>query len=66
MKTLFFIFCKTDLVLEKQANGLYTIPLAAEPPIPTKPWTHIMDVENLADGTPVRAFRIDEPITNNP
>lgn len=66
MKTLFFIFCKTDIVLEKQANGLYTIPLADEPPIPTRPWTHIMDVENLADGTPVRAFRIDEPITNNP
>ena len=38
-----FIFCKTDLLLEKKEDGTYTIP-CSESPIPTKPWTHILNI----------------------
>lgn len=30
-----FIFCKTDLLLEKKEDGTYTIPCSEESPIPT-------------------------------
>ena len=33
MKTYYFVFCKEDLLLEKTADGGYTIPLQEEPPI---------------------------------
>ena len=60
-----FIFCKTDIILEKRGDT-YTIPYAEEPPVPTRPWTHIMDITPTEDGTAVKAFKIDEAITNDP
>lgn len=60
-----FIFCKTDIILEKRGDT-YTIPYAEEPPVPTRPWTHIMDITPTEDGTEVKAFKIDEAITNDP
>ena len=35
--TYWFIFCKTDLLLQKQADGSYTIPCSEESPIELKP-----------------------------
>ncbi|MDD5861513.1 MAG: NAD(+) diphosphatase [Prevotella sp.] len=66
MKTYWFIFCKSDLVLEKKADGSFTIPLREESPVSVKPWTHVMEIAPMADGTPVRAFRIDQPVTDDP
>lgn len=60
-----FIFCKTDIILEKRGDT-YTIPYAEEPPVPTRPWTHIMDITPTEDGTEVKAFKIDAAITNDP
>lgn len=60
-----FIFCKTDIILEKRGDT-YTIPYAEEPPVPTRPWTHIMDITPTEDGTEVKAFKIDKAITNDP
>lgn len=60
-----FIFCKTDIILEKRGDT-YTIPYAEESPVPTRPWTHIMDITPTEDGTEVKAFKIDEGITNDP
>ena len=34
-----FIFCKTDILLEKREDGTYTIPCSEESPVATKPWT---------------------------
>lgn len=63
---LYFIFCKSDLLLLKQEDGSYTIPLSCNAPVELKPWTHIMDVAPMADGTPVKACYIDMPVTDNP
>lgn len=61
MKKYYFVFCKDDLLLQQQADGSYTIPLAEEPPTEVKPWTHQMTVSPMADGTPVTAYRLDTP-----
>ena len=61
MKTYYFVFCKEDLLLERQADGSYTIPLQEEPPTEVKPWTHQMNITPMADGTPVITYRVDDP-----
>lgn len=66
MKKLWFIFCKSDLVLEKLEDGTYTIPSSEESPVETKPWTHILNISPMDDGTEVRTFTIPEPLTDNP
>lgn len=52
----YFVFCQSDLVLEKTDNG-YQIP--TERPVDVKPWTTVMDV----DGE--QAYRIDQPLSND-
>ena len=61
MKTLYFVFCKEDLLLELQPDGTYTIPLRDEPPTELQPWTHQMTITPMADGTPVKTYRVDQP-----
>ena len=65
MKKYFFVFCKEDLLLEKKADGGYTIPLHEEPPVEVKPWTHVMNITPMEDGTQVNTFRIDAPVTDD-
>ena len=55
----YFIFCKEDLLLERSADGSYTIPLQEEPPVEVKPWTHVMNITPMDDGTPVVTYRVD-------
>lgn len=52
----YFVFCQSDLVLEKTTDG-YHIP--TEPPTELKPWTTVMNV----DGE--KAYRIDLPLLGN-
>ena len=52
----YFVFCQSDLVLEKTADG-YAIP--QEAPTEVKPWTTVMDI----DGN--KAYRIDAPLTSD-
>ena len=52
----YFVFCQSDLVLEKVADH-YEIPTAV--PTEPKPWTTVMDIDG------VKAFRIDTPLTDN-
>ena len=56
-----FIFCKTDILLIKQDEQNYTIPLSEKCPIKIHPWTHIMSTSPMEDGTEVRTLRIDNP-----
>jgi NAD+ diphosphatase len=56
-----FIFCKSDILLEKYADGHYTIPCSEESPVLTKPWTHIMNIAPMSDGTEIKTFSIDDP-----
>jgi len=53
---MYFVFCQSDLVLEKTSNG-YAIP--NEAPTETKPWTTVMNI----DGE--KAYRIDHPIVDD-
>ncbi len=63
MKKYYFIFSKDDLLLQRQGNGQYTIPYCEQPPIETKPWTHVMDIAAMADDSEVKTFAIDSPDT---
>lgn len=49
MKCYWFVFCKTDLVLEKTDIG-YTIPLSEECPIPLKAWSQVLSIEAMPEG----------------
>jgi NAD+ diphosphatase len=64
-KKYFFVFCKEDLLLEKTSDGSYTIPCGEEPPTEVKPWTHVMNITPMDDGTEVRTYRIDSPVTDS-
>ncbi len=65
MKFYWFVFCKTDIVLEKTADG-YTIPLSENCPTPLKAWSQVLDIDPMPDGTSVKAVSIDMPLTDNP
>lgn len=65
MKSYWFVFCKTDLMLEKQTDGSYTIPLQEEPPIEVKDQSGIHNITPLGD-TPVKTYRVENPIVGNP
>lgn len=52
----YYVFCQSDLVLEKTADG-YSIP--TESPTDVKPWTTVMDVDGA------KAYRIDQPLAGN-
>lgn len=64
MKKYYFVFCKGDILLQRQTNGSFTIPLQEEPPTEVKPWTNIMNIA-CYNGYAVKTYRIDSPITND-
>lgn len=61
MKKYYFVFCKEDLLLEKTTDGNYTIPLQEESPTEVKPWTNMLNITPMEDGTPVVTYRVDSP-----
>ena len=61
MKKYYFVFCKEDLLLELTPDGNYTIPLQEEPPTEVKPWTNMLNITPMEDGTPVITYRVDSP-----
>jgi NAD+ diphosphatase len=63
MVRLWFIFSKSDLLLYQEADGSYSIPASEESPLELKPWTHVMNISPMEDGTEVRAFLVDDPQT---
>ena len=54
--TKYFVFCQSDLVLERCGDN-YQIP--TRQPVEPKPWTTVMHVDDVI------AYRIDQPITNS-
>ena len=71
MRYYWFVFCKTELMLEKTEDGKYTIPYQENPPVEIKEWTTVHDVDipaPLVSGsdTEVKALRIDTPVTDHP
>lgn len=74
MKKYWFIFCKTELLLEKKDDGTYAIPYSEEPPIEVKPWTIIHNIGPLPSpygslfqmrNGEIKALRIDTPVTDD-
>ncbi len=59
--TYFFIFSKTDLLLQRNADGTHTIPCTEEVPVKTHPWTHVMNITPMDDGTEVKTLNIENP-----
>lgn len=59
-----FIFCKTDLILERYHDGTYGIPMGEKPPVDIKPWTTVHNITPMEDGTPVKTFLIPHPISD--
>lgn len=59
MLTYYFVFCKDSLLLEQLPDGTCTVPLCEEPPTEVKPWTTVLNVTPMADGTPVKTYAID-------
>lgn len=57
----YFIFSKTDLLLQRQADGTHTIPCSDDVPVKTHPWTHVMTVGPMDDSTEVYTFKVDNP-----
>lgn len=47
--------------MERKADGTFTIPFQEEPPIELKPWTQVLTISPMDDGTVVRAYSIDQP-----
>ena len=52
----YFVFCQSDLVLEKDGDNLV---IPTEAPTDIKPWTTVMNVDGA------KAYRIDHPITGS-
>jgi len=63
-KIYWFVFCKSDLLLERKPDGSFTVPLSENPPVPLKEWTHVMNITPMSDGTPVKTFLIEGPLTD--
>lgn len=64
MNRLWFIFCKSELILEKLPDGTYTIPSGEEPPIELKEWHNIHDLTASDDDYETKAVMIDSPVTD--
>lgn len=65
MKKYWFVFCKSDLLLEKLPDGSWSVPTEEEPPTQVKPWTNLLRVTPLAN-TDVFTYSIDSPVVDNP
>lgn len=65
MNRYWFIFCKTELLLEKQPDGTYTIPSGEEPPIKLNDWHNIHDLTAPDDDYETKSVMIDSPVTDN-
>ena len=59
-----YLFCKTELLLEKRPDGTYTIPSGEVPPVPLKEWHTVHNITPLDEGDiEVKAVLLDQPPT---
>lgn len=55
-----FIFYKTQLLIQQQTDGTYTVPTSEEPPIALKEWNYAHNITPLLDdGIEIRAVMLD-------
>lgn len=65
MKQFWFLFCKTDLMLQKNSDGTFSIPLSEECPVALKEWQKPHNISPMNDGTPVKTVMLDAPVTDD-
>lgn len=63
-KKLWFVFCKSDILIQKTSGGKYCIPYSEFPPTDIKPWTTVHNITPLG-GVGVKTYNIDAPVTSN-
>ena len=65
--TFWFIFQRHDVLLERLADGTYTIPCANNSPITPSPKTHILNVMPALPQADVKTFNVTPatPINEN-
>lgn len=63
-KKLWFVFCKSDILLRKTSEGGYDIPYSEQPPTPLKPWTAVHNITPMGD-IAVQTYRIEAPLTDD-
>lgn len=63
MKTYWFVFCHSELLLEKTNDGTYTIPCMEEPPTRLEDGTKIHNITPF-DNAEVKTYRINEQIVD--
>lgn len=63
-KKLWFVFCKSDILLRKTSEGGYEIPYSEQPPTELKPWTTVHNITPMGD-IPVQTYRIEVPVTDD-
>lgn len=59
--TYWFVFCKDELLLQKNGDGTCTVPYAEEPPVSLAEWHTVHRITPLG-GYACRAVRIDAPV----
>ena len=62
MKKYWFVFCHTELLLEKHPDGTYAIPHQEEPPVKTHPWTKIHNITPAVPDGEVKTFETEPPL----
>ena len=64
--TYWFVFCKSDLLIERNDDGTYGVPTGDTPPTDVKSWTTIHNITPFDDGSAVKTYSIDLPVTGHP
>lgn len=62
--TLWFIFCKDEILLTKSSDNTYSIPSGDVPPVKLKEWNIVHNVSPMNDGSLVKTVRIEDPIVD--
>ena len=52
--TYWFVFCKSDLLIERNDDGTYGVPTGDTPPTDVKSWTTIHNITPFDDGSAVK------------
>lgn len=61
----YFVFCNSDLLLKKNADGTYTIPSGDNPPTDINPDTKLLTI-TMPSGEKVTTYSVDHHTTDNP
>lgn len=62
MNCYWFVFFNSDLLLEKQSDGTYSIPLAEEPPVALNRDSRVLNISPMENGTSVKAYYAESPL----